>query len=77
LAAQLRRAHALLIVDDVWQAEHARPFSVGGPGCAMLVTTRHAEVARALAPDARSVCNLAVLTEPESLDLLARSRLTW
>jgi hypothetical protein len=70
LAALLREARTLLIVDDVWQAEHAQPFRVGGPGCAALVTTRHADVARALAPDARSICNLPELTEAQSLDLL-------
>jgi len=49
LAALLRDARTLLIVDDVWQAEHAQPFRVGGHGCALLVTTRHADAARALA----------------------------
>jgi len=70
LAALLRDAHRLLIIDDVWQAEHAQPFKVGGRHCATLLTTRHADVARALAPAAQDIYPLPVLTETESLDLL-------
>jgi tetratricopeptide (TPR) repeat protein len=70
LAALLRDARRLLIVDDVWQAEHAQPFKVGGRNCATLLTTRHADVARALAPAAQDIYLLPVLTETESLDLL-------
>lgn len=38
----------LLVVDDVWQAEHARPFLGGGERCRMLLTTRDAQLALAL-----------------------------
>ena len=30
----------LLVIDDVWNAAHARPFLQGGPHCARLITTR-------------------------------------
>jgi tetratricopeptide (TPR) repeat protein len=70
LAARLRDKHMLLIVDDVWQAEHARPFAVGGRGCATLITTRSSQVARVLAPTAADVYRLPVLSEGQGLELL-------
>lgn len=71
LASLLRDQRRLLMVDDAWQAEHARPFCVGGRACATLITTRHDDVARKLAPNASAVYRLPVLTEAQSLDLLA------
>jgi tetratricopeptide (TPR) repeat protein len=71
LAALLRGKRMLLVVDDVWQAEHARPFVAGGRGCATLITTRSSRVAQALAPTAGDVYRLPVLTEEQGLELLA------
>ena len=51
LAAMLRHKHRLLIIDDVWEAEHAVPFQVGGRGCATLITTRENKVAQARRPN--------------------------
>jgi hypothetical protein len=34
----------LLVLDDVWEAEQLAPFTVGGRGCARLVTTRVPEL---------------------------------
>jgi WD40 repeat protein len=31
----------LLVIDDVWNLDHARPFLRGGPRCARLITTRN------------------------------------
>jgi hypothetical protein len=31
----------LLVIDDVWNLDHARPFLQGGPRCARLITTRN------------------------------------
>jgi predicted ATPase len=31
----------LLVIDDVWNPDHARPFLQGGPRCARLITTRN------------------------------------
>ncbi|MEI8305701.1 MAG: NB-ARC domain-containing protein [Chloroflexales bacterium] len=70
LTALLRNKHMLLIVDDVWQQEHAVPFRVGGSGCSLLITTRLPEVARAIAPSARDVYVLGVLTVEKALELL-------
>jgi tetratricopeptide (TPR) repeat protein len=70
LAALLRSKRMLLVVDDVWQAEHARPFAVGGRGCATLITARSSRVAQALAPAAGDVYRLPVLSEEKGLELL-------
>ncbi len=69
LAALLRDKRVLLVVDDVWEAAHARPFEVGGPGCATLCTTRQDRVARALASRPESVHVLDVLSEEDAVTL--------
>lgn len=70
LTAILRNKRMLLIVDDAWEAEHALPFRVGGPGCAVLVTTRATEVAGALAATPQGVYPLDVLSDESALELL-------
>lgn len=70
LAAVLRTKRMLLIVDDVWQQEQGRPFLVGGPGCATLLTTRDGGVAQALAPTAADIYLLPVLEEKAAMEVL-------
>lgn len=70
LAGTLHYRRMLLIVDDAWQAGHVAPFLVGGPGCAMLVTTRLNHVAEELAPQPADIYRLDVLSERDSLELL-------
>jgi|GEM_PF-1287028 len=70
LAALLNNKRMLLIVDDVWEVEHALPFKVGGHGCAMLLTTREKRLADALAPTPKDVYVLKVLSEEAALELL-------
>lgn len=72
LAALLRNKRMLLIIDDVWQPEHAVPFTVGGTGCATLLTTRLNEVARALALAPEQIYLLPVLTDENALELLRK-----
>ena len=48
LAQLLAERACLLIVDDVWQRNHAEAFLVGGPCCRLLLTTRDAEIAHGL-----------------------------
>lgn len=72
LAALLRDRRMLLIIDDVWQVEHAAPFRVGGQQCAVILCSRLTEVARALAPTADDVYRLPVLTDDFALELLNR-----
>lgn len=71
LTAVLRDRRMLLIVDDVWQAEHAVPFKVAGQGCAMIFSSRLNDVAQALAPTPRDVYRLSVLGEEQALLLLS------
>lgn len=70
LTAMLRDKRMLLVVDDVWEADHAVPFLVGGQGCAALLTTRMPSVAQALAPTEAAIYKLSVLAEPAALALL-------
>jgi hypothetical protein len=55
---------ALLVVDDLWNAEDVEPFRVAGAGCKLLVTTREAPVKGAIRYD------LDIMTETQSLALL-------
>lgn len=70
LTAMLRNKRMLLIIDDVWESEHAVPFTVGGRGCATLITTRENKVAQALAPTANDIYKLPVLSDEKALELL-------
>src|SRR5208283_4935793 len=71
LAALLSQKQMLLIVDDVWQTEHAVAFAqLRGGQCAVLFTTRETEVAEAIAPAGSAIYNLPVLKEDSALELL-------
>lgn len=58
----------LLVVDDVWQPEHALPFRVGGPQGQVLITTRRADVANEVGADLHQ---MDVMTSEQALDLLS------
>jgi NB-ARC domain. len=68
----LQDKRMLLILDDVWEAEHALSFlKAAGSQCATLITTRETtEVAIDLAPRQEAIYALQVLTEEDSLHLL-------
>lgn len=72
LAGLLRNKRMLLIIDDVWKAEDAFPFKVGGLGCATLITTRREDVASTLAPVADDIYRLSVLQDQDALELLSQ-----
>ncbi|HYH63559.1 MAG TPA: NB-ARC domain-containing protein [Urbifossiella sp.] len=73
LTDALRGRRVLLVVDDVWTAEHAVPFRLATPvGGALLLTTRLPDVAEQLVPQPGGVYRLPVLDERYALDLLAR-----
>lgn len=71
MAAVLRSRRLLLIIDDVWEVQHARALMVGGPGCAALITTRNTSVANALATP-ENIYVLERLSDDASLELLGR-----
>ncbi|MBN1202828.1 MAG: hypothetical protein JXJ20_13335 [Anaerolineae bacterium] len=70
LAAVLRDRHMLLIVDDVWEASHARLFNIGGHDCVTLITTRLNELAQALASSPADIYRLPILTDDRAIQLL-------
>jgi hypothetical protein len=59
LEAKLRNAfarrRALLIVDDVWEPDHAQRFLLGGPDCRTLLTTRESRIAYSLTTPDRTL----------------------
>jgi hypothetical protein len=58
----------LLVVDDVWNPEHAIHFKVGGLRCQVLITTRRADVADEVGAEPHQ---MDVMTPEQALDLLA------
>ena len=45
LAEKLQQKTCLIVIDDVWDPAHLRPFLRGGEGCARLITSRLLPVA--------------------------------
>ncbi len=43
LAELLKDRYVLIVIDDVWDGEHLKPFLIGGTHCAHLITTRYSE----------------------------------
>ncbi len=64
LQTLLAEKQMLLVVDDVWNADHAKWFQVGGEGCRVLVTTREARIAQA------DYYSLDLMSEDEALELI-------
>ena len=56
----------LIVIDDVWQAAHARPFLQGGRNCARLITTRNRDV---LPPDVKPL-DVDAMKAGEAIELL-------
>jgi hypothetical protein len=71
LRVLLHDKQALLVVDDVWKAEHVIPFrQARGPNCALLITTRETGLVDALSLPDKAIHVLPPLTEERALDLL-------
>ncbi|MEM9815535.1 MAG: NB-ARC domain-containing protein, partial [Cyanobacteria bacterium P01_D01_bin.6] len=66
LRTLLADKQALLVVDDVWNPEHVKPFRIGGAGCCVLVTTRQTQITGAKRYD------LDLMTPQQSLELLTQ-----
>jgi hypothetical protein len=60
----LAEKRVLLVVDDVWNADHAECFRVGGAGCRVLVTTREAAI------EGADYYPLDLMTEEEAIALV-------
>lgn len=75
LTTLLSDKRVLLVLDDIWEPEHAWPFQLNGIGCCLLLTTRREFVADKLQAEKHL---LNEMTEEEALELLAkRSGITF
>ncbi len=63
------RRRMLLVLDDIWQIEHAKAFQFGGPSCQYLITTRRPRIATHFANEERIL--VPELNEADSVALLA------
>jgi transcriptional regulator with XRE-family HTH domain len=70
LGAFLSEKRVLIIIDDAWTAEEAFDLMVGGRRCTTLVTTRHRDVANAIAPTKDDRFHLRVMSVEDSVALL-------
>jgi predicted ATPase len=66
LAELLADRDILLVIDDVWNSAHARPFLQGGQRCARLITTRNSDT---LPPKSEQI-NLDAMKSQEAVRLL-------
>ncbi len=71
LRAILYHRRVLLIVDDVWEVVHGQYFTVAGPRCRTLLTTREVPVAYTLVTRERTL-RVDVLKPEAALALLRR-----
>ncbi len=56
----------LIVIDDVWNRDHLRPFLQGGPRCARLITTRNPNTL----PDRAAEVKVDAMLEAEAVALL-------
>jgi len=69
LGQLLQHRRALLILDDVWERQHAEPFRVAGARCRLLITTRSSQIA---ALTGVTNCALDVLDADEGAALIRK-----
>lgn len=69
LAELLENLTCLLIVDNVWEKNHIETFRVGGDRCHLLITTRHAEIARSVGAEVISIPSMG---DKEAKNLLKK-----
>ncbi|MEM7125695.1 MAG: NB-ARC domain-containing protein [Chloroflexota bacterium] len=66
ICSVLADLRCLIVIDDVWNAVHLKPFLEGGENCARLVTTRIATVV----PKGAHVVSLDAMDDDEATELL-------
>ena len=67
LRTALHEKSCLLVVDDVWDQAHAKPFLVGGDTCRVIITTRRAQIADNLNAD---IWALGPFSSNQSIELV-------
>jgi hypothetical protein len=68
LLRKLSELAVLLVVDDVWEDDHLKPFLFSGKHCRLLVTTRRPYVATRVGAD---LCQLNVMKPEQALELFS------
>jgi hypothetical protein len=66
LAELLADRHTLIVIDDVWNRAHLKPFVQGGPLCARLITTRD----RSSLPENATRISVDAMQKDEAVKLL-------
>ncbi|MCP4107646.1 MAG: hypothetical protein GY749_19230 [Desulfobacteraceae bacterium] len=69
LQSLLRDKSVLMVLDDVWEAEHVEHFQVGGTKGHMLITTREVKIAYSIGAE---LFELNVMTNEEALSLISK-----
>lgn len=67
LANELRNKRCLIVIDDVWDIAHLRPFLQGGKECIHLITSRRSDIASQVPA---SLLKLDKMTMGEATELL-------
>ncbi|MDY7100799.1 MAG: TIR domain-containing protein [Actinomycetota bacterium] len=70
VADRLTDDRCLLVIDDVWDRDHAEPFLLRADHCTKIVTTRDPGIARALGSDGTEPVAIDEMTADEATDLL-------
>lgn len=70
LRNHLTAARVLIIIDDIWDAQHLLPFKIGGDQSATLLTTRLNNVAQAIATRPEQLIKVPILAQAASFELL-------
>jgi tetratricopeptide (TPR) repeat protein len=71
IAEALSQRSVLVVLDDVWEERHVAPLLLAGGGSAALVATRRLDVATRLSTAPDGPLKLGLLSEEDSLELLA------
>jgi tetratricopeptide (TPR) repeat protein len=71
IADALSQRSLLLIFDDVWEERHVAPLLLAGGNSAALVATRRLDIAARLSTGTKGPLKLGLLSEEDSLQLIA------
>ena len=71
IAEVLSQRSVLIVFDDVWEERHIAPLLLAGGGSAVLVATRRLDVAARLSTGTEGPLRLSLLSEGDSLQLVA------
>ena len=70
LVELLADRHILIVIDDVWNRAHLKPFVQGGPLCARLITTRNSSSL----PESAARIPVDAMQKDEAIELLKTGR---